>query len=429
MEVHVIPSDTLAPRRRRRSRSSTSTRAEDQLQCQTGLATTGSPARLEPAAIQTNQTDVSAFRALGLSEATLSAVAAMGFTTPTPIQEQATPWLLQGRDVVGRAQTGTGKTLAFAAAIAERLDPRQRAVQAIVMVPTRELAMQVAAETERICNGRGLEVVALFGGRRVRGDMAALQAGPQVIVGTPGRVIDHLRRGTLQLGTVKIVVLDEADEMLDIGFADDIETILRRTPKARQTGLFSATLPPFIRRMIVRYLVNPAYVSITPSETTVAAIDQVYYEVSERDKLKGMLELLRGEETPRVLCFRNTQAGVDRLAAQLQRNQVAALGIHGGMSQPERDRVMQAFRAGELRVLIATNVAARGLDIPEVTHVINFDLPQNTEEYVHRTGRTGRAGRTGIAVTFIGEWDYPGLDVLKRFVGDTLRREQFSFYG
>ncbi len=356
----------------------------------------------------------------------------MGFTIPTPIQSQAIPPMLAGRDVVGKAQTGTGKTLAFAVPIADRLDPALRQVQAIVMVPTRELAMQVSLETARACQGRGLTVVALFGGRRINGDLQALAAGPQVVIGTPGRVIDHLQRGSLQLAGVRIVVLDEADEMLDIGFADDIERILRRTPRQRQTCLFSATMPAFIRRMINRHMVTPVQISITPKETTVAAIDQVYYEVSERDKLDGMLELMRDSDAgdmTRVLCFRNTQIGVDRLTQQLVRRGVPACGIHGGMSQPERDRVMKSFRNGELRVLIATNVAARGLDIPEVTHVVNYDLPQNTEEYVHRIGRTGRAGRAGTAVTFIGEWDLEGLTVLQRFVGENLRRGRLSLYG
>ncbi len=373
--------------------------------------------------------DVSAFRSLGIGEQTLGAIKAMGFSIPTPIQDQAVPPLLAGRDLVGKAQTGTGKTLAFAVPIAERLNPSVRDVQAIVMVPTRELALQVSLETERVCAGRGINVVALFGGRRIKGDMDALAAGPQVVVGTPGRVIDHLRRGTLQLSTVRIVVLDEADEMLDIGFADDIEHILRRTPTRRQTALFSATMPPFVRRMIQKHMNAPLKVAIDPDETTLITIDQIYYEVSERDKLAGLLELMKSGDMERVLCFRNTQIGVDRLTEQLRRRGVPACGIHGGMSQPERDRVMQSFRSGELKVLIATNVAARGLDIQDVSHVVNYDLPQNTEEYVHRIGRTGRAGRAGNAVTFISEWDLDALPVLQEFVGDNLRKGRLTLYG
>jgi superfamily II DNA/RNA helicase len=369
-----------------------------------------------------------AFAALGLSEQTLFAIEMLRFEKPTPIQQRAIPILLTGRDVVGRAQTGTGKTLAFAAPIADRMDTQNPATQAIVLVPTRELAEQVATQTASVCGGRGLTVVPLIGGRRLQADFAALKGRPQIVVGTPGRVIDHLRRGTLQLGAVRFVVLDEADEMLDIGFADDIETILRRTPRQRQTALFSATLPAFLKRMIARYLHDPAYVAIEPEKTTVAAIEQVYFEVAERDKSAALIELLGRLEMTRVLCFRRTQIGVDKLAADLKRRGVSALGIHGGLNQRERDRVMKAFRAGEIRVLIATNVAARGLDIPDVTHVVNYDLPQNTEEYVHRTGRTGRAGRAGMAVTFIAEWDYEGLPVLQRFVGDALKRGTLDLY-
>ncbi|HZU77780.1 MAG TPA: DEAD/DEAH box helicase [Dehalococcoidia bacterium] len=359
----------------------------------------------------------------------LSAISAMGFATPTPIQERAVPALLAARDVVGRAQTGTGKTLAFAAPIAQRLDASADETQSIVLVPTRELAHQVLLETQRIAAGSGLRVLALYGGRRIKDDLRALAQKPHVVIGTPGRVIDHLGRGTLRLDHVRIAVLDEADEMLDIGFADDIERILRRTPRSRQTALFSATMPPFLRRMIRLYLKDPYYIAIAPDETTVATIAQVYYIVSERDKARGLIELLDDPEMERVLCFRRTQIGVDRLTQELRRRGVPALGLHGGMTQSERDRVMKEFRAGELRVLIATNVAARGLDIPDVTHVVNFDMPQTTEEYVHRTGRTGRAGRSGTAITFVGEWDLEGLDVLRRFVGDELREGRLGLYG
>jgi ATP-dependent RNA helicase DeaD len=289
--------------------------------------------------------------------------------------------------------------------------------------------MQVSQETTRACAGRGLNVVALIGGRRIKDDLNALAGSPQVVVGTPGRVIDHLRRGTLRLAGVRVVVLDEADEMLDIGFADDIETILRRTPRSRQTALFSATMPPFIRRMINRYLIEPVRVSIDPEEVTVASVEQVYYEVSERDKLFGLRELLATNGMDRVLAFRRTQIGVDRLAhtaVDTARGNAVADEL---FRQPERERVMAAFRKGDLRVLIATNVAARGLDIPDVTHVVNFDLPQNTEEYVHRIGRTARAGRAGTAITFVGEWDLDGLEVLKRFIGANLRRGLLALYG
>lgn len=352
----------------------------------------------------------------------------MRYETPSPVQEEAIPPMLAGRDVVGQAQTGTGKTAAFGLPLVERLDPAVGAVQAIVLTPTRELAGQVAAELTRIASGSGLRVVALVGGARMGPQLSALANGAQIVVGTPGRVQDHMQRGTLRLENVRIAILDEADEMLDIGFVEDMERILKRTPKERQTALFSATMPPFIKRMIARYMRTPVYVQIQPEAATVDTIDQVYYEVSERDKARGLVELLEGKGLTRVLVFRRTQIGVDRLAEALVRRGISALPIHGGLRQSERDRVMAQFRAGELRVLVATNVAARGLDIREVSHVVNFDFPQSTEEYIHRIGRTGRAGRSGTAITFVGEWDFDDFEVMCGQLGETPRREVLALY-
>ena len=352
----------------------------------------------------------------------------MAYVTPTPIQEQAIPAMLAGRDVVGQAQTGTGKTAAFGVPIVEWLDPSLPAVQAIVLVPTRELANQVAKELTRICAGSGLAVAAIYGGAAMGPQREALAAGAQIVVGTPGRIQDHMERRTLRLDAVKIAVLDEADEMLDIGFADDMERILRHTPRERQTALFSATMPPFIRRMIARHMRNPVWVSIQPEAATVDTIDQVYYEVGERDKVDGLVELLEGKELSRVLVFRRTQIGVDRLADALDRRGISAMPIHGGLRQRERDRVMHAFRSGVLRVLVATNVAARGLDINEVSHVVNYDFPQSTEEYIHRIGRTGRAGRSGTAITFVSEWDFQDFAQLCEELGEPPRRDVLAMY-
>jgi ATP-dependent RNA helicase DeaD len=336
--------------------------------------------------------------------------------------------MLAGRDVVGQAQTGTGKTAAFGIPLAEWLDPAVQAVQAIVLVPTRELANQVAKELTRICAGSGLAVVAIYGGARMGPQLDALARGAQIVVGTPGRIQDHMQRGTLRLDAVRVAVLDEADEMLDIGFAEDMERILRRTPKERQTALFSATMPPFIRRMIARYMRKPVTISVQPEAATVDTIEQVYYEVSERDKVDALVELLQSHDLSRVLIFRRTQIGVDRLADGLDRRGVSALPIHGGLRQRERDRVMQAFRSGELRVLVATNVAARGLDIRDVSHVVNYDFPQSTEEYIHRIGRTGRAGRAGTAITFVSEWDFDDFDQLCAELGQTPTRGVLALY-
>jgi ATP-dependent RNA helicase DeaD len=352
----------------------------------------------------------------------------MGYETPTPIQEAAIPAMLEGRDVVGQAQTGTGKTAAFGIPLVEWLDPTLLAVQAIVLVPTRELANQVARELTRICAGSGLAVAAVYGGARMGPQLEALAKGAQIVVGTPGRIQDHMHRRSLRLDAVRIAVLDEADEMLDIGFAEDMERILRHTPKERQTALFSATMPPFIRRMIARYMRKPVTISVQSEFATVDAIEQIYYEVSERDKVDALTELLEGHDLNRVLVFRRTQIGVDRLAEALERRGIAALPIHGGLRQRERDRVMQAFRSGSLRVLVATNVAARGLDIKDVSHVVNYDFPQSTEEYIHRIGRTGRAGRAGTAITFVSEWDYDDFEIMCAELGDAPARGVLALY-
>lgn len=337
--------------------------------------------------------------------------------------------MLAGRDLVGQAQTGTGKTLVFGVAIAQGIDPTIDQTQALVLAPTRELASQVMGVLRTLADARRIRTVALVGGHKIQGDLDALRRPPHVVVGTPGRIADHIERRTLSLNGIRIAVLDEADQMLDIGFAPAIDRILSYTPRERQTALFSATMPPFIRRMIRRHLRDPQWVQIAPEEPTVDAIEQIYFEVSERDKLAGLQELLRDDNVGRVLVFRRTQAGVDRLHDQLQRRGVRASAIHGGLEQNKREKVLAAFRSGEAPVLIATNVASRGLDIDDVTHVVNYDLPQNVEEYVHRIGRTGRAGRAGVAVSFVGEWELNEFSELQAKFGDSLRPRRLALYG
>lgn len=365
-----------------------------------------------------------------LSPEVRRAIAEMGYVEPTPVQSEVIPLLLSGRDVVGQSQTGTGKTAAFAVPIAERLSRECRRPQAIVLVPTRELAVQVAGEIERLSRYRGLRVLAAYGGEGMKRQTDALQRGAHVVVGTPGRVLDHIRRGNLRLDGIRVAVLDEADEMLDIGFAADMEAILRRTPRGRQTALFSATMPPFIQRMIRLYLRDPQMVSINPDERTVERVDQVFFEVAEDDKVKGFCELLESDPSfERLLVFRRTQRGVDRLAEALSRRGYPVKGIHGGMSQRERNQVMREFREGRLRILVATNVAARGLDIQDISHVVNFDIPQTVEEYVHRIGRTARAGKAGTAITFVAEWDFELFDAIQAAMGDRLRQKRLAMYG
>ena len=369
-----------------------------------------------------------AFADLGVGERTLQAIARWGFTKPSPIQERAIPALLAGKDVVGVAQTGSGKTVAFGVPMVEALDPELAEVQGLVLVPTRELASQVLDVLKDLAAGFGLEAVGILGGHSLAGDFKALERRPAIVVGTPGRVIDHLQRGTLSLRYVRYAVLDEADQMLDIGFLPDIRRILSRTPKRRQTALFSATMPSTIRRLVWQFMENPETVTVDPELSTVDTIDQVYFEVATRDKAKGLRELVERELKGRTLVFCKMKRGVDRLEADLARQGVRVGALHGDMDQRRRERVVQEFRAGELDVLIATNVAARGLDIPEITHVVNYDVPQNPEEYVHRIGRTGRAGRDGKAITFVSEWDMREWDAIAEAFGDHLRREELSIY-
>ncbi len=364
---------------------------------------------------------------MGLSDRALAIVTALGFDEPTPIQKQAVPLLLAGRDVVGQAQTGTGKTLAFGLLIVERLDPQMPEVQAIVLVPTRELAQQVFGVLEFLAEAKGLQATALMGGRRLAQDFEALERRPQIVVGTPGRVIDHLQRGTLSLRRVRVAVLDEADRMLDIGFEPDMRRILSRCPDDRQTALFSATIPTAIKTLIWRYMHEPEHIQIEPEQRTAREIRQHYYEVAERDKLRALVEILP-EMSGGTLIFCNMKVTVDRLVRRLRERDIPADAIHGDLDQRKRDRVMQQFRSGELRFLVATNVAARGLDIPDLNHVVNFDLPQNADEYVHRVGRTGRAGREGSAITFVSEWDYDVFEAIQKAVGDELQHGQLELY-
>ena len=399
---------------RRRSRGSRSRSHTEIAAAPATPAPSGRPRLPEPVAPLSE-----AFRALGVDDVGLRAIAAFGFETPTPIQEQTLGILYDGEDVVGLAQTGTGKTLAFGLPLARLIDPSVLEVQAVIMVPTRELAKQVHDHIDFLGRFYGFITLGLIGGGRVRTDLMALERGAHVVVGTPGRVIDHMKRGTLSLANVRFAVLDEADQMLDIGFARDIDYILRVTPKNRQTALFSATMPESIGRLVYRYMRNARRVAVHPEQRTVESVDQFYCEVSERDKFLALRHLYETRDLGRSLIFRRTKIGVDRLTEQLQRVGIGAEAIHGDLRQSQRDRVMGDFRSGKLQFLIATNVAARGLDIPDIEHVINFDVPQNAEEYIHRIGRTARAGKHGSAYTFVGEWELDEWDRIKREVGET----------
>ena len=338
------------------------------------------------------------------------------------------PLVRSGQDVVGQAQTGTGKTAAFGIPLVEKIDTKGNPkIQALVLVPTRELAVQVSGELTKIGKYVGIRVVSIYGGRSMKGQLEALGRATHVVVATPGRLMDHMERGTVDIGQVRTVVLDEADQMLDIGFADAIAYILRSTPRSRQTLLFSATIPGPIRGLARRYLRDPFWVRVGGDGEPVEQVQQVYYEVADLDRPKALEQLLtQSSVVTQALVFRRTKIGVDWLVSKLKQRSLDIEAIHGDMPQSHRQAVMERFRAGSLRVLVATNVAARGLDIPEVSHVINYDIPDNLEEYVHRIGRTARMGRDGVAITFVSEWDFPMLDAIQAHVGDDLKLEQLA---
>jgi ATP-dependent RNA helicase DeaD len=341
------------------------------------------------------------FRELGLTPEIQLALDELGYEEPTPIQEQAIPELLGGHDVIGQAQTGTGKTAAFGLPLLQHLDPGRDEVQAIVLTPTRELCIQVTQALRAYAEHLPVEVVAVFGGAPVRSQQAQLRAGAHVVVATVGRMMDLISRHSLVLTSARYVVLDEADEMLDLGFIEDVERILRMCPSGRQTGLFSATIPPPIARLAERYMYEPVTIRVTPKKLTVDAIEQAYVEVEGRRKAERLIEVLRAEEPEQAIVFCRTKVGAARLDRRLRDRGLNVKALHGDMTQGQRDGVMIAFKDHKLPLLVATDVAARGLDIEHVTHVINFDVPDTTDGYVHRIGRTGRVGRTGRAITFV----------------------------
>lgn len=349
-----------------------------------------------------NDQNPSDFAALGLPDALLAAIKKIGYETPSPIQAEAIPLLLEGRDVLGQAQTGTGKTAAFALPILARLDPDQHAPQALVLAPTRELAIQVAEAFQSYASDlRKFHVLPIYGGQSYGPQLAGLKRGVQVIVGTPGRVIDHLKKGTLKLGSLRFLVLDEGDEMLRMGFIGDVETVLEATPDNCQIALFSATMPTQIRRIAKKYLNDPAEIIIKNKTATAANIHQHYWLVSGLHKLDAMTRILEAEPFDAMLVFTRTKKSTEELAEKLRARGFAAGAINGDIVQAQRERTIAQLKSGKIDILVATDVAARGLDVDRISHVLNFDIPYDTESYVHRIGRTGRAGREGQAILFV----------------------------
>ena len=361
------------------------------------------------------------FLDLHLDADVLRAIDALGFEEATPIQAQTIPLLLAGHDVLAQAQTGTGKTAAFALPLVQRVDTARREVQALVLAPTRELAVQVAQAIHDLGSTRKVAVLPVYGGQAYDRQLRGLRAGVHVVVGTPGRVMDHIRRGTLDLSTVRTVVLDEADEMLDMGFVEDIEFILGQVPEERQVALFSATVPRRVETLIRRYLREPKRVTIAQDTATAPQTRQMYVVVQQRDKLEALTRILDLESPSSAIVFCRTKREVDELAATLDSRGYTSVAIHGDISQAQRERLLLAFREGRSELLIATEVAARGLDIPDVTHVFNFDIPDDADAYVHRIGRTGRMGRKGDAVTFVTPREMRQLQYIERAIRKNLR--------
>jgi ATP-dependent RNA helicase DeaD len=360
---------------------------------------------------------MTSFKELGLSEPVLAALREIGYESPSPIQEQAIPPLLAGRDVIGQAQTGTGKTAAFGLPMVDYIDPDLDEVQALVLTPTRELCIQVTQALRVYGATRAVDVVAVFGGAPIRNQEAQLRSGGHVVVGTVGRVLDLVSRASLVLHDCRYVVLDEADEMLDLGFLEDVEKILGATPSGRQTALFSATMPPPIRALADRYLYDPLVIEVESSTLTIDTVEQFQLPVETREKAAKLVEVLRAEQPDQAIVFVRTKIRCDQLFRTLRDKGMNVRALHGDLTQGQRDGVMLAFKAGRVPVLVATDVASRGLDISTVTHVINFDVPTSTDTYVHRIGRTGRVGRWGRAITFVEARQKRELEAIERRSG------------
>ncbi|MEW5744891.1 MAG: DEAD/DEAH box helicase [Nitrospirota bacterium] len=368
------------------------------------------------------------FHDFGISDKLLVSLSDMGFEEPTPIQKAAIPPAMRGKDLIGQAQTGTGKTAAFGIPLIERCSSspgeRSRHPYALILTPTRELAVQVSEELNKMGARVGALTLPVYGGQSIELQIRSLKKGVDIVAGTPGRLLDHIQRKTLVLGEIKAVVLDEADEMLNMGFIEDIEKILGSIPEERQTMLFSATMPKEILAIAKNYMKKPAHVSVDAGEMVVAKIKQVFYEVRDEDKVKALTRLLDVEGPSLTLVFCHTKREVDEVAGKLQQMGYPAGALHGDLTQSQRDEMMRKFKGGDIDVLVATDVAARGLDIPDVSHVINFSIPQDPEGYIHRIGRTGRAGKSGIAITFVTPRQYRQLKLIEQTAKTRIKKEK-----
>jgi ATP-dependent RNA helicase DeaD len=385
------------------------------------LALSADKKNSEPAAPAAN------FGDLGLSDAMLASLERAGYDHPTPVQAGLIPRALDGIDVLGQARTGTGKTAAFAVPILEQLKSgRKAAPRALVLVPTRELAVQVRDEFEKLAHGRRIACVPVYGGKPIRGQIANLQRGADIVIGTPGRILDHIGRGSLDLRSIQIVVLDEADRMLDIGFRPDIEKILRRCPKERQTLLLSATIAPPVERLARTYMRAPEVMDFSPKTKAVDTIDQYYFTVDQERKYELLVRLLERDKPEQAIVFCRTKRGTERIHRRLAKGFSKTDMMHGDMQQSARDRVMKKFRAGDVRILVATDVVGRGIDVTSISHIINYDIPQSSDDYVHRVGRTGRMGREGVAYTFVTTEEGGELTRIEILINRLLKRDEIE---
>jgi ATP-dependent RNA helicase DeaD len=356
----------------------------------------------------------------------LSALDKAGYLEPTPIQAGLIPRALTGVDVMGQARTGTGKTAAFVIPILERLQHARKGhgPQALILVPTRELAVQVREEVVKLSHGRKIHSVAVYGGKPIRGQIEKLSRGAEVVIGTPGRVLDHMARGTLKLDDLSTVILDEADRMLDIGFRPDIEKILRRCPRSRQTLLLSATVPPPVERLARNYMRDPESLNFSPKDISVETIEQFYVTVEHERKFDLLEYLLKRENPQQAIVFCRTKRGTDRIERRLSKRFQNVACIHGDLPQTTRDRVMAAFRQGKVKILVATDVVGRGIDVTAISHIVNYDIPQFCDDYVHRVGRTGRMGREGVAYTFVTPEEGNELTRIEMRIDRLLKRDE-----
>jgi ATP-dependent RNA helicase DeaD len=369
-------------------------------------------------------TNLTKFRDLGLSEAMVNALHAKGFEEPTPIQAKTIPFLLKNdKDLIGKAQTGTGKTAAFGIPLIENIPAGGKKIQAIILAPTRELAIQVSEELSSLAEAQQTRIVAVYGGQPIERQISRLKRGVDIVVGTPGRVLDHLNRGTMDISKVSYIVLDEADEMLNMGFIDDIETILKAAPKERRTVLFSATMPSHIENLAKKYMSNYEVISVISDKVKRDNIQQIYFEVSQSDKFEALFRIIDVEASFYGLVFCRTKLDADEIAHKLANRGCRAEALHGDISQGQREKILQKFRDKKITALVATDVAARGIDVDGLTHVINYALPQDPESYVHRIGRTGRAGKKGIAITLITPSEYRKLLSIQRIANATITKQ------